>query len=54
LPVSPVDPSAAGVHNRGGRKSRFTLAEFEAIRRAAETTPVAEVARHHGITEQYV
>jgi hypothetical protein len=44
------------VDNRGrhGRHGRFTPAQIKAFRREAKTTPVAELARRHGVSRQYM
>jgi hypothetical protein len=51
-PIVTID--ARGMAVKRGRASRFSPAQVEAIRRQAETTPVAELARRRGVTRQCV
>jgi hypothetical protein len=39
-------------HGRRGRPSRFSAAQIADFRIAAETTPIAELARRHGVSRQ--
>src|SRR5262245_523182 len=39
-------------HGRRGRPSRFTAAQIAEFRSAAEATPIAELARRHGVSRQ--